>query len=108
MYHVTKNTGLDEIKGEYSISHASCNHAIIQKVMFTIRGKLTARSAVVQIQPICYVTSAIFANDVTSVYADFANAVLPISTKTSIASLCFAMNELKMSDLMSRSLRQRH
>ena len=24
MYHVTKNTGLDEIKGEYSISHASC------------------------------------------------------------------------------------
>ena len=29
--------------------------------MFTIRGKLTARSAVVQIQPICYVTSAIFA-----------------------------------------------
>ena len=50
--------------------------------MFTIRGKLTARSAVVQIQPICYVTSAIFANDVTSVYADFANAVLSISTKT--------------------------
>ena len=23
MYHVTKNTGLDEIKGEYSLSHAS-------------------------------------------------------------------------------------
>ena len=23
MYHVTKNTGLDEIKDEYSISHAS-------------------------------------------------------------------------------------
>ena len=44
---------------------------IIQKVMFTIRGKLTTRSAVAQIQPICYVTSAIFANDVTSVYADF-------------------------------------
>ena len=34
-----------------------------------------------------YVTSAIFANDVTSVYADFANAVLPISAKnSSIAS----------------------
>ena len=24
MYHGTKNTGLDEIKGAYSISHASC------------------------------------------------------------------------------------
>ena len=24
MYHVTKNTGLDEIKGEYCILHASC------------------------------------------------------------------------------------
>ena len=45
--------------------------AIIQKVMFAIRGKLTTWSAVAQIQPICYVTSAIFANDVTSVYADF-------------------------------------
>ena len=32
--------------------------------MFTIRGKLTTLSGVTQIQPICYVTSAIFANGV--------------------------------------------
>ena len=38
--------------------------AIIQKVMFAVFGKLTTRSAVTQIQLICYVTSP---NVVTSV-----------------------------------------
>ena len=45
--------------------------AIIQKMMFAIRGKLTIWPAVAQIQPICYVTSAIFSNRVTSIYAYF-------------------------------------
>ena len=71
--------------------------AIIQKVMFTIRGKLTTRSAVPQNQPICYVTSAIFANDVTSVYADF--LLTPFCPYPQKLIHCFAMNELKMTKL---------
>ena len=35
MYHVTKNTGLDEIKGEYSISHASYQAYFVRKVEWT-------------------------------------------------------------------------
>ena len=42
--------------------------AIIQKVIFAVFDKLTTWSAVAQIQPICYVTSA---NGVTSVYPNF-------------------------------------
>ena len=69
--------------------------------MFTIRGKLTARSAVVQIQPICYVTSAIFANDVTSVYADF--LLTPFCPYPQKLIHCFAMNELKMNTSTRKS-----
>ena len=39
-----------------------CNHpesALIRLVMFALSGKLTTWSVVAQIQPICYVTSAI-------------------------------------------------
>ena len=45
-----------------------CNHS---ESDFYYLWQVDCRSAVAQIQPICYVTSAIFANDVTSVYADF-------------------------------------
>ena len=56
--------------------------AIIQKVMFTIRGKLTTSSAVAQIQAICYVTSAISLTTSHPSTKISANTVLPISTKT--------------------------
>ena len=36
MYHVTKNTGLDEIKGEYSISHASYQAFFVSLVACTV------------------------------------------------------------------------
>ena len=35
MYHVTKNTGLDEIKDEYSISHASFKANFVILVPYT-------------------------------------------------------------------------
>ena len=36
MYHVTKNTGLDEIKEEYSISHESCYAYFVSLVACTV------------------------------------------------------------------------
>ena len=50
--------------------------------MFAIRGKMTTWSAVAQIQPICFVTSAIFANDAHPSTQISVNADLPLSTNT--------------------------